>query len=138
MNVILLRLLTRFSRHGVLGREEVKNDLAAVRKLIRSGSARKVYRSGRVFYELTEKSLPLLDQRRRIILEEWRLRSLLDPRLVAPDEDVRFLDEQSPEANEFLFLGDWQLKRSVVSAQIELAKLRYYRERVPPRTRKAA
>ena len=134
----LSRLFARFSRYGVLRREEVKNDLAALHSLVRAGLVQRAMKSGRVFYELTEQSLPLLEQQRRILLEELRLRSLLDPRLVPLTDDVRFLDEQSPEADVFRLLGDWQLKRSVVASQLELAKLRFFRERVPERTRRVA
>jgi len=138
MNDCISRLFARFSRYGVLRREEVKNDLAALQKLVRAGFVQKAMKSGRVFYELTEKSLPLLEQQRRVLMEELRLRSLLDPRLVLLTEDIRFLDEQSAEADTFRLLGDWQLTRPVVAAELELAKLRFYRERVPRRTRRAA
>ena len=141
MNDLQSRLLAKFSRFGVLHREAVKNDLTVLRKLVRAGFVKKVYKSGRVFYELTEKALPLLEAQRKKILEELNMRSLLDsknPLYAALARDVRFLNEKRPEAKAFLFLGDWQLNRPVVLSQLELAKLRFYQDRVPERNRKAA
>lgn len=135
----IYRLLEHFSRRCVLHRDEVKNDLPALRKLVRKGLVQKVIRNGRVFYELTEKALPLLDHFRKMLLERLALRSFLEQRSSAFPllrEDIRYLDEKSPEAEEFLFLGDWQLTRPVVSAQLQLAKLRFYQERVAPRRRR--
>ncbi len=105
------------------------------------GFVQKAYKSGRLFYELTDKALPLLERQRIKLLEDARMQSLIDERSTffrALLEDVRFLDEKSPEAEDYIFLGDWQLTRPVVLSQLELAKLRFYRNRVPRRTRKAA
>lgn len=131
-------LFARFCRYGVLHRDDVKNDLPALKRLIREGLVNKVYRQGRVFYELTEKALPMVEIFRKIVLEEAHLRSLLDPRspfYSALIEDLRFLDEHSPEAESFIFLGDWQIKSPVVPAQLELAKLRFYSHKVTKRRR---
>ncbi|MFA4972244.1 MAG: hypothetical protein WC683_06495 [bacterium] len=141
MKISYQSIIRRFARHGVLHREAVKNDLAALNQLIHQGFVRKAYKSGRLFYELTEKALPLLERQRIKLLEDARMHSLIDGQSAffrALLEDVRFLDEASPEAEDFIFLGDWQLNRPVVSSQLELAKLRFYRDRVPRRTRKAA
>ncbi|MFH1830927.1 MAG: hypothetical protein ABH871_09165 [Pseudomonadota bacterium] len=130
------KILARFMRFGVLHREEVKNDLAVLKKLLRAGLVKKSRKQGRVFYELTEIALPIIEQYRRIILEELRLRALLDRGFALAAEDVRFLDEHAPEADDFMLLGDWQLAQPVVPAQLELAKLRFYSERVTPRSRR--
>ena len=134
-------IIRRFARHGVLHREAVKNDRAALGQLMRLGFVRKAYRNGRLFYELTEKAIPLLELQRIKLLEDARMHSIIEGRSAffhALLDDVRFLDDTSTEAKEFLFLGDWQLTRPVVSSQLSLAQLRFYRNRVPKRTRKAA
>ena len=141
MKISYQSIIRRFARHGVLHREAVKNDRAALNRLMRMGFVRKAYESGRLFYELTDKALPLLERQRIKLLEDARMHSLIEGRSTffrALLEDVRFLDEKSPEAEDFMFLGDWQLNRPVVSSQLELARLRFYRDRVPKRTRKAA
>ena len=141
MNVSYKNIMRRFACHGVLHREAVKNDCAALGQLIRRGFARKAYRSGRLFYELTEKALPLLECQRIKLLEDARVHSFIEERSAffrALLGDVRFLDEASPEAQEFIFLGDWQLTRPVVLSQLLLSQLRFYRDRIPMRTRKAA
>lgn len=125
----------------MLHREAVKNDLVAIEHLLRMGFVQKTYKSGRLFYELTDKALPLLEHQRIKLLEDARMHSLIDGRSAffrALLGDVRFLDEKSPEADEFMFLGDWQLTRPVVPSQLELAKLRFYRDLVPKRIRKVA
>jgi len=45
-------------------------------------------------------------------------------------DDVRFLDERHAVAEQFKFLGDWQLQRPVVPAQLELSKMRYYQNAI--------
>ncbi|MBI2335872.1 MAG: hypothetical protein HYU97_03825 [Deltaproteobacteria bacterium] len=100
--------------------------LALQRKIVR-----KVYRRGRVFYELTEKSIPLLEVLRRQLLEEIKLRQLLYPQsrvYRALLEDLRFLDEKNPRAQEFLFLGDWQLRQPVVPSRLKLSQERFYQK----------
>lgn len=128
---ITYRLISRFSKYGVLHREDVKNDLAAVTKLLRHGWLRKMHRGKKVFYELTEKSLPLLEARRKALREEIGILAALHkpPSIFhALLEDVRFIDDTHKSADQFRFLGDWQLGRHVVPSQLELAKLRYYEE----------
>lgn len=140
MNNRLSILLSKFARYGVLHREAVKNEMAVLKRLLRGGFAAKAYKQGRVFYELTEKALPLLEYHRKKLLAEAGIRACLPK---APAfysaflEDVRFVDEKSAEARDFLFLGDWQLVRPLVPAQLELAKHRFYREKVPERRRRA-
>lgn len=141
MNETLLKLVAKFTRYAVLHREEVKNDLPTINKLVRNGFVQKTYKSGRVFYELTEKALPLLEHHRKKLLEEAKMKVLLESRNTFYPSllgDVRFLDEKKAEAKEFLFLGDWQLLRPVVFPQLELAKLRFYEGEVAPRRKKAA
>lgn len=141
MNTSYTNILKRFARFGVMHREAVKNDPAALKHLLNQGFARKAYRSGRVFYELTEKALPLLECQRKKLLEDARMQALIDERSAvhcALLDDVRFLDEKDPEAQKFIFLGDWQLKKPVVPAQLLLAQLRFYCDHIPRRTRKAA
>lgn len=139
MNDKLLTLFTKFARFGVLHREAVKNEMAALKRLLRGGFAAKAYKQGRVFYELTEKALPLLEYHRKKLFAEAGMRACLPkaPALYsALLEDVRFVDEKKAEAKDFLLLGDWQLTRPLVPAQLELSKYRYYSEKVSERKRR--
>ena len=141
MNESFENILKRFARFGVVHREAVKNDHAALQHLINQGFASKTFRSGRVFYELTEKALPLLECQRRKLLEDARMHAMIDERSAvhrALLDDVRFLNEKNPEARKFLFLGDWQLKKPVFYSQLQLSQLRFYSGHMPRRTRKAA
>lgn len=134
----IFKLLARFCQYGVLRRDEVKNDIQMLKRLIRVGLVNKVHREGRVFYELTQKALPMVEIFRKMILEEVHLRLMLNPRspfYSALIEDLRFLDENCPEAQSFMLLGDWQIRSPVVPAQLELAKLRFYSNNVPKRRR---
>lgn len=124
-----INIIKKIVQDGVLHRDEVKNDMEVIAKLKQRGLLRRIHRGKKVFYELTEKALPILELRRRAILEEARLLAQLHkpPSIYhALLDDVRFLDENHPDANYFKFLGDWQLNRPTVPAQLELAKLRYY------------
>ena len=141
MNESFENILKRFARFGVVHREAVKNDQAALQHLIIQGFAQKTFRSGRVFYELTEKALPLLECQRRKLLEDARMHALIDERSAVHRAllgDVRFLNEKNPEAQKFILLGDWQLKKPVVYSQLLLSQLRFYSDHIPRRTRKAA
>lgn len=118
------------SHFGALPRSAVRNDGSDLRYLLKNGVARKVVRKGRVFYELTEKALPLLDDYRQVLLHKAALLSRLTPHAKlyrALLEDLRFLDEKNPKAEEFRLLGDWHLLRPVVSSQLKLAQMRFYR-----------
>ncbi len=131
MKYKLTKLLAEFSRNGVLHREKVKNNLRDLQKLLRAGLVCKVYKRGRVFFELTERALPLLDLQRKKLVEEARMRALVEgrsPFYTSLLEDLRFFDEKKPMARDFLLLGDWQLLRPVVPSQLELAKFRYYQK----------
>ncbi|EKD42556.1 MAG: hypothetical protein ACD_73C00107G0001 [uncultured bacterium] len=132
MNNILNSLLAKFSKYGVLHRDVVRQDQTSLKRFLNLGFSQKIYQRGQVFYELTQKALPLLENYRKILLEEASLMALLCPWskvYTALLDDVRFLDSENPKAQDFLFLGDWQLKRPVVASQLELSKYRYYEKR---------
>lgn len=123
-------LFTKFVKTGVLPREQVKNQRAAVQALMRSHFVRKAHKKGHVFYELTENALPLLDHYRKQLLEDAQLQRALHPRRSAFYDalltDLRFFDTTKPEAKQFQFLGDWRLTNPPLPAQLHLAQLRYY------------
>jgi hypothetical protein len=126
-----LYLFNKMSHFGALPRSAVKNDRACLRYLLKNGVARRVVRKGRVFYELTEKALPLLDDYRQVLLHKAALLHRLTPHAKlyrALLEDLRFLDEKNPKAEEFRLLGDWHLVRPIVSSQLKLSQMRFYRE----------
>lgn len=129
----MLNIIRRLARNGVLHRDEAKNDIEAIERLVYHGLLRKVHRGKKVFYELTELSVPVLELWRKVLLEEVRVLAFLHK---PPSifhvllDDVRFLDEGHVVAGQFKFLGDWQLQRPVVSAQLELSKMRYYQNEI--------
>ncbi len=125
------KLFNKMSHFGALSRSAVKNDRSDLRYLMKNDFVRRVVRKGRVFYELTEKSLPLLDEYRQVLLHKASLRNRLTPHARFYRSllgDLRFLDEKNPRAGEFLLLGDWHLLRPVVSSQLKLSQMRYYRQ----------
>jgi len=129
MDYKILNIIRRLARNGVLHRDEAKNDMEAIERLVYHGLLRKFHRGKKVFYELTESSVPVLELWRKALLEEVRVLAFLHkPPSVfhALLDDVRFLDEDHVVAEQFKFLGDWQLQRPVVPAQLELSKIRYY------------
>ncbi len=125
-------VFAKLTTSGVVARERVKNDLQPVGSLVRQQLLKKIYKKKRVFYELTEKSLPLLNHFRLQLLEEARLRFFLYPRRQefyrALLEDVRFFDSSKEEAEEFCFLGDWRLNMPPTKSQLQLAQLRFYQD----------
>ena len=126
-----ISIIERLSTDGVVHRDEVKNDLVVVERLILHSMVRRVCRNKKVFYELTEKALPILESRRKALLEEITILARLHkpPSIFhALLDDARFVDENHKLAGKFKFLGDWQIKRPVVASQLELAKLRYYED----------
>lgn len=133
MNGKILNTIRRLARNGVLHRDEAKNDVKVIERLAYHGLLRKVHRGRKVFYELTELSVPVLELWRKALLEEVRVLAFLHK---SPSifhvllDDVRFLDEDHVVAEQFKFLGDWQLQRPVVPAQLELSKMRYYRNEI--------
>lgn len=128
-------LFEKFSRFGVLSRVAAKNDRPYLKYLLKNDFVRRVPKKGRVFYELTEKALPLLEEYRQVLLHKASLQSRLTPHAKiyrALLGDLRFLNEKNPGAEEFRLLGDWHLRRPVVSSQLKLSQMRYYREqRIP-------
>lgn len=126
-----LKIIDLLAQNGVVHRDEIKNNIGVIERLVYHGLVRKVCRNKKVFYELTVKALPILESRRKALLEDIRtLASLHKPPSIYHVilDDVRFLDEQHEAAEQFKFLGDWQFQRSVVPSQLELAKLRYYQK----------
>lgn len=125
-----LDVFSKFTLFGVVGRDQVKNDLPVVQALVRDGVVRKAYKKGRVFYELTGQAVSLLEEYRHKLLAEVRLSSQLYPRrhsfYTALLEDVRFLDTSSPDARSFQFLGDWRLKETPLVSQLQLSQRRFY------------
>lgn len=124
-------LLQKFSHFGVLPRHATKNDEEELAYFLKNGLVRRVPKKGRVFYELTEKSLPLLEEYRQVLRHKAALLYQLTPHarfFRALLEDLRFLDEKNPRAEEFRLLGDWHLMRPVATSQLKLSQMRYYRE----------
>ena len=128
-----LRLFSKLASFGVVSRQEVKNDLPMVQSLMKEGYLKKAYKKRQVFYELTAKSLPLLEEYRHKLLAEARLNFHLFPRrrqfYGSLLEDVRFLDEWRLEAETFLFLGDWRLQEPPLPAQLKLSQWRFYHKK---------
>ncbi len=138
MDYLESNIISKFAHYGILHREALKNDQLLLKKLLRMGLVMKVHKKGRTFYELTEKSLILLEHQRRKLVEEAQMNALLEPRsdfYKALLDNLRFFDEKNSAAEEFLFLGDWQLTQPVLPSQLELSKLRFYKEKVTPRKR---
>jgi hypothetical protein len=120
-------LFKQAASSGLLHRSQVRNYTSELESLLKRGLVKKMHVKGKVFYALTEQSLPLLDEYRHMLLHSAKLNSQLYPRSAfykALLNDPRFLDESHPEAQEFLFLGDWQLHRRPTLTQLELQKQR--------------
>lgn len=133
MDYKTINIIRRLAQDGVIHRDDVKNDMDVIKRLIYHGLLRKIHRGRKVFYELTELALPVLELWRRALLEEIKILALLHkpPSIFhALLDDTRFLDEGHNIAEQFKFLGDWQVQRPVVPAQLELAKLRYYQNEI--------
>ncbi len=126
-------VLRKLATFGVVERDQVKNDLTALRSLVRRGYVQKVHKKGRVFYELTLKSLPWLDTLRKLLLQTAKLKMFFYPHRShlyhALVEDVRFLDTTRKEVQKFQFLGDWHLNQKPVRAQLLLSQFRFYQKR---------
>lgn len=124
-------LLKKLSRFGVLPRGATKNDEEDLHYLLKNDFIRKVPKRGRVFYELTEKSLPLLEEYRQVLQHKVSLLHRLTPHAKlyrALLGDLRFLNDRNPRVEEFRLLGDWHLTRPVMASQLKLAQMRFYRE----------
>ncbi|MDO8493829.1 MAG: hypothetical protein Q7S68_00630 [Deltaproteobacteria bacterium] len=125
-----VNVFKRFAQFGAVAREKVKNDLKEVAYFVKLGFLKKAYKNRRVFYELTEKSLAVLDHLRLNLLEEAKLRLSLYPQrkkfYEALLNDVRFLDTTKDESKEFQFLGDWRLTMTPTKSQLRLSQFRFY------------
>ena len=122
-------LLDKMFQFGVLSRDSVRNNSLELTDLLRKKFVRKVFKKGRVFYELSEKALSLVEEHRHILLHRSKLLLQLQPHAKfyrALLGELRFLDEKHPQAGDYQLLGDWQLTRPAVPSQLELSKLRYY------------
>lgn len=130
MNKLIFNVLGKFCMYGVVERKAVRNQLNILKELIRHGYVKKIYKKGFVFYELTEKALPLIEIYRYYLKVLTEIGIHFDLRNRKTYEalfgDVRFLDTETKLAQKFLLLGDWQLTRKIVSAQLLLSKHRYY------------
>jgi hypothetical protein len=128
MEELYFRTFKKFIAHGTAHREQVKNEKHSVMRMCKLGMIRKAYHRGRVFYELTPKSAPLLEHCRKMLLECAYLEAAISRSLFynALLHDLRGLDTSHPLAERFMFLGDWQITRPVVPSQLELSILRHY------------
>ena len=124
--------LTLFSKFGVIHRQEAKNYPRELRALIRLGLVQKIRQKKEVYYRLTVKALPVLDDYRQLLFSLLQLRAKLHPRSQVYSSllgDLRLFSESNKQAREFLFLGDWQLRRPPTPLQLELAYERYFSEK---------
>lgn len=124
-------LLEKFFHLGVLSRDEVRNDLFPLRDLLHKKFIRRVSKKGRVFYELTEKAMSLVEEHRQVLLHKAKLLAQVQPHAKlyrALLGELRLLNEKNLGADDYRLLGDWQLTRPTVPSQLALAKLRYYQE----------
>lgn len=131
----LLNLFSRFGAWGVLHRDQTKNERKALQRFLKKGYVSKVYRKKKVFYQLTEKALPLLEWYRQQLVCRARLEeafkgrtSLLYSALLG---DLRFMNESSKEATSYRLLGDWQLLRPVNKYGLALSQERFYENQLP-------
>lgn len=125
-----LKLLSRLGAWGVLHRDQTKNEVKALRRFLKKGYVSKVYRKKKVFYQLTETALPLLEWYRQQLVFRVRIEQALkgraSPFYAALLGDLRFLDESRREAEPYRFLGDWQLLRPVNKYGLALSQERFY------------
>ena len=129
MNYLNVNPFTLLARHGVLHRGEFTNCRPSLQRLLKKRYVKKAHLHGKVYYQLTENALPLLDDYRNKQLYSVLIQTKLQPRArvyQAMLGDLRFLDEKNAEAQKYMFLGDWQLRRKVTAAQLELAQQRYF------------
>lgn len=124
-----LRLFEKMAKEGVVHREVTKNDLPSLHFLLKQGFATRLYKKGKVFYGLTEKSLHLLENHRQVLLSQALLLHQMHSKSQfywALLEDLRFFDDKKSEAQDFKFLGDWQLHRPPDKYQLALAQERFF------------
>lgn len=124
-------LLEKFFKFAVLPRNAVRNYPSKLKDLLHKNLVQKASKKGRVFYELTEKALPLAENYRLMLFHQTKLNAQVTPHAKfyrALLGELRFFNDKHPLALEYQLLGDWQLTRPVVPSQLELAKLRYYQQ----------
>lgn len=123
------RLFGKLAKQGVLSSYEVRGYAEALKSLLAAKLVQPNRKRKKVFYELTDKALPQLENHRLELMAKLKKLSSFSPRskvYQALLEDVRFLDESKPEAKDFMLLGRWNLTRPVVSSQLLLARYRYF------------
>ena len=124
--------LTNFSKFGVIHREEAKNHPEKLQTFINRGLVQKVRKKREVYYRFTIQALPLLNDYRQVLFHLLQLQAKLHPRSQVYASllgDLRLFSETNKQAREFLFLGDWQLRRPPTPLQLELAYERYFSEK---------
>lgn len=130
-----LNLLNRLAIWGVLHRDQTKNERKALQRFLKKGYVSKVYRKKKVFYQLTEKALPLLEWHRQQLVCRARLEQAFKGRTSrlysALLGDLRFMDESRKEAESYRFLGDWQLLRPINKYGLTLSQERFYESQLP-------
>lgn len=123
-------IFLKLARYGVIPRYSARSYLHEINTLIKTGLVKKIYKKGRVFYVLTENSLPLLEQIRKRLVAEVEMKKIIHPRRFQFYDsllnDLRFFDHTKGEAQDFIFLGDWRLKEKVNLSQLELSQYRYF------------
>lgn len=131
MKLLTNNIFSLFAKYGVLHRDSVKNYADELSALLRQGFVQKRRLKKAVYYQLTPKALPLLDHYRSALLSSAELQAKLHPRSQFYQSlltDLRFVSEVDEKAQAYLFLGDWQLRRTPTPLQLELVQTRYFAE----------
>jgi len=122
-------VLEKLLKYGVSHREELKHYARPLQGLVKKKWVEKLHRKGKVFYAFTEEALPFLEEYRQRRVLELKVLNKVFPRnkvYSALLGDLRFLDEDAREAEDFRFLSDWQLKEPVLPSQLALSKERFF------------
>ena len=120
------------AKEGVSTPIELRNAFGDLKFLLRKGWVAKKRRGAKVYYELTEKSLPLLNLYRLLLLNQAKLETYWhskNQQLRGLLGDLRFLNPASETAEKYQLLGDWQLRYEVLSNHLKLAHLQYYEKK---------
>ena len=118
-------------KNGVANPTDLRNFFAELLSLQRQGLVVKKRKGAKVYYELSDSALPLLNTYREMLLNEAKVEAYLRPKnqqLKALLEDLRFLNPRTETAEKYKFLGDWQLKYPVLPNHLKLAHLKYYEQ----------
>lgn len=124
-------LLEKLFKFGVIPRAAARNYPSELKDLLHKKWVQKARKKGRVFYELTEKAVPLAEEYRLMLFHKTRIKAQVTPHSKFYRSllgELRFLDDQHPLVLDYQLLGDWQLTRPLVPSQLALAKLRYYQQ----------